>query len=153
MHSWKVFTFYHESEHLMHCLVVQIQRYPVGQSCFTEKVMKCERIILQINGMSFPLHCQFASLIMTMKTPEDFRTVWTERFARNELNALDGTKRFENETESFGDWTKRNVLVTERNALRTEHFWGEVVRFRVCTFYPYEFNFCDPVIIVYTQHC
>ena len=93
----------------MHCLVnvVQIQRYPVGQSCFTEKVMTCERIILQINGMSIRLHCQFAILIMTMKTPEDFRTLWTERFARNDLNALDETKRLENETERFGDGTKR----------------------------------------------
>ena len=46
----------------MHCLVnvVQIQRYPVGQSCFTEKVMTCE----------------------------------IKEFG-------DGTKRFENENETF----------------------------------------------------
>ena len=77
--------------------------------------------------LSIRLHSQFAILIMTMKTPEDFRTLWTERFERNDLNALYGTKRFENETERFGTErnvlrTKRNVLVTERNALRTEHF-------------------------------
>mgnify|MGYP003692260557 CR=1 FL=1 len=78
--------------------------------------------------MSFRLHCQFAILIMTMKTPENFRTLWTERISRNDLNGLYGTKRFENETERFGDAernvlrTKRNVLVTERNALRTERF-------------------------------
>ena len=62
---------------------------------------------------------------MTMKTPEDFRTLWTECFARNDLNGLYKTKHFENETERFGDGTnvlrtKRNFLVTERNALRTE---------------------------------
>lgn len=39
-------------------------------------------------------------MIMTMKTPEDFRTLWTERF-KNE------TERFVNETERFGDGTKR----------------------------------------------
>ena len=44
---------------------------------------------------------------MTKKTPEDFRTVWTERLARNDLNGLYGTKCFENETERFGDGTKR----------------------------------------------
>ena len=48
--------------------------------------------------MSFRLHCQFAILIMTMKTPEYFRTLWTERFSRNDLNGLYGTKRFENGT-------------------------------------------------------
>ena len=57
--------------------------------------------------VSFRLHCQFAILIMTMKTPEDFRTLWTERFARNDLNGLYRTKRYENETEGFGDGTKR----------------------------------------------
>ena len=44
---------------------------------------------------------------MTMKTPEDFRTLWTERFSRNDLNSLYGMKHFENETEHFGDGTKR----------------------------------------------
>ena len=56
-----------------------------------------KRIILQINGVIFRFHCHFAILKMTMKTPEDFRTVWTEQ---NSLR------------------TKRNVNVTERNALR-----------------------------------
>ena len=57
--------------------------------------------------LSIRLHSQFAILIITMKTPEDLRTLWTERFERNDLNALYGTKRFENETERFGDGTKR----------------------------------------------
>ena len=58
---------------------------------------------------------------MKMKTPEDFQKLWTERFARNDLNSLYGTKwnalgtkcfwegpkRFENETKRFGNGTKR----------------------------------------------
>ena len=44
---------------------------------------------------------------MTKKTPEDFQTVWTERLARNDLNGLYGTKRFENETKSFRNGTER----------------------------------------------
>ena len=55
--------------------------------------------------MSFRLHCQFAILIMTMKTPADFRTLWTERCSRNDLNGFYGTKRFENETERFHNGT------------------------------------------------
>ena len=35
--------------------------------------------------LSIRLHSQFAILIMKMKTPEDFRTLWTERFARYDL--------------------------------------------------------------------
>ena len=74
--------------------------------------------------LSIRSHSQFAILIMTMKTPEDFRMLWTERFERNDLNALYGTKRFENETETERNVlrTRRNVLVTERNALITERF-------------------------------
>ena len=39
MHDERVFTFYHESEHLMLCLVnlVKILSYPVGRSSFTEQ--------------------------------------------------------------------------------------------------------------------
>ena len=44
---------------------------------------------------------------MTMKTPEDLRTFWTECFAQNDLNGMYGTKCFENETKSFGNGTKR----------------------------------------------
>ena len=59
---------------------------------------------------------------MTVKIPEDFRTLWTERFARNDLNALDGTKRFENETERFGDGTKRFENETKRFGNGTKRF-------------------------------
>ena len=125
---WTVFTFYHEAEHPMSCLdnVVKIQSYPVGQSSFTEKVLiyEIKKIILEINGcMSFRLHCQFAILIMTMKTPEYFRTLWTERFSRNDLNGLYGTKRFENETERFGDGPKRFENDTNRFGNGTKRFW------------------------------
>ena len=68
--------------------------------------------------LSIRLHSQFAILIMTMKTPEDFRTLWPERFERNNLR----TKRNALGTERNVLRTKRNVLVTERNALRTERF-------------------------------
>ena len=105
-----------------------------------------KRIILQMNGVSFWLHCRFPILIMTMKTPEDFQTLWTEHFAWNDLNSLYGTKCFENETDCLWmkqntfwlEWnilrTKQNVLVTERNALRTERFWDVhvVLRLRIC---------------------
>ena len=57
-----------------------------------------------------------------MKTPEDFRTLWTERFGRNDLNALYGTKRFENETERFGDGTKRFENETKRFGYGTKRF-------------------------------
>ena len=53
-----------------------------------------------------------------MKTPEDFRTLWTERFAQNDLNGLYGTKCFENKTNTFG--TERNLLRMKRNVLRTK---------------------------------
>ena len=72
--------------------------------------------------MSFRLHCQFAILIMTMKTPEDFRTLWTERFKRNDLNAMYGTKCFENETACFGDGTKRFENETKRFDNGTKRF-------------------------------
>ena len=111
----------------MPCLdnVVKIQSYPVGQSSFTEKVLiyEIKKNILEINGcMSFRLLCQFAILIMTMKTPEYFRTLWTERFSRNDLNGLYGTKRFENETERFGDGTKRFENETKRFGNGTKRF-------------------------------
>ena len=57
--------------------------------------------------LSIRLHSQFAILIMTMKTPEYFRTLWTERFSRNDLNGLYGTKRFGDGTKRFGNGTKR----------------------------------------------
>ena len=72
--------------------------------------------------LSIRLHSQFAIWIMTMKTPEDFRTLWTERFERNDLNALYGTKRFENETECFGDGTKRFENETKRFGNGTKRF-------------------------------
>ena len=59
---------------------------------------------------------------MTMKTPEDFRTLWTERFARNNLNDLYGTKHFMNETERFGDGTKRFENETKRFDNGTKRF-------------------------------
>ena len=77
--------------------------------------------------LSIRLHSQFAILIMTMKTPEDFRTLWTERFERNYLNALYRTNALRTKQNALGTErnvlrTKRNVLVTERNVLRTERF-------------------------------
>ena len=45
-----------------------------------------------------------------------------ERFARNDLNALDGTKRFENEMERFGDGTKLFVNETKRFGNGTKRF-------------------------------
>ena len=72
--------------------------------------------------MSFRIHCQFAILIVTMKTPEYFRTLWTERFSRNDLNGLYGTKRFENETERFVDGTKRFENETKRFGNGTKRF-------------------------------
>ena len=59
---------------------------------------------------------------MTLKTPEDFRTLWTERFARNDLNGLYGTKRFENETEHFGDGTKPFDNETKCFEIETKRF-------------------------------
>ena len=50
--------------------------------------------------------------MMTVKTSEDFRTPWTELYARKKLNGLYGTKRLENETERFGEGTK--CLKSER---------------------------------------
>ena len=35
-----------------------------------------------------------------------FRTLWMERFARNDKNGLYGTERFGDGTERFGDGTK-----------------------------------------------
>ena len=72
--------------------------------------------------VSYRLHCQFAILIMTMKTPEDFPTLRTERFARNDLNGLYGTKLFENETERFGDETKRFENETKPFGNGMKHF-------------------------------
>ena len=57
-----------------------------------------------------------------MKTPEDFRMLWMERFARTDLNALDRTKCFENETEYFGDGTKRFENETKRFGNGTKRF-------------------------------
>ena len=76
-------------------------------------------IILQINCWAFDF---IVNLIMTMKIPEDFRALWTECFARNDLNALDGPKRFENETERFGDGTNRFEIETKRFGNGTKHF-------------------------------
>lgn len=51
---------------------------------------------------------------MTMTTPDDFRPLWTKRFAQNDLNCLYGTKRFENESEHFVNETERFVGGTKR---------------------------------------
>ena len=67
-----------------------------------------------MGDLSIRLHSQFAIFKMTMQIPEDFRMLWTEHFERNDLNALYGTKRFENETECFGDGTKRFEKETKR---------------------------------------
>ena len=96
-------------------------------------------IILQINCWAFDF---IVNLIMTMKIPEDFRALWTERFARNDLIRTVCTERkaLRTKQNALGTErnvlrTKRNVLVTERNVLRTERFWGVVARFRVCSCY------------------
>ena len=98
-----------------------------------------KRIILQINEVSFRFHCLFAILIVTTKTPEDFRTLWAESALHETIwsvctqrNTL-RTKRNALGMERNVLRMKRNVLVMERNALRTEHFWGVVVRLRVCS--------------------
>ena len=81
-----------------------------------------KRIILQINGVSFWLHCRFPILIMTMKTLKDFQTLWTEHFAWNDLNSLYGTKCFENETDCF-------VNETEHFLVGMKHFENKTKRF------------------------
>ena len=100
-------------------------KHPVGQSSFTEKVLMItsnKRIILQINGASFQLHCQIAILIMTMKTPE--------HFAWNDLNGWYELKRFENETERFGDGKKRFKNKMKRFGNRMKCFEnGTLLRF------------------------
>ena len=111
--SWTVFTFYHET--------------PDALSCKRSSNSKLSCRSKQFNGTSpdiwnnkhyspnkwvcLRLHCQFAILITTMKTPKDFKTLWTKRFEQFVRNKM--LLR-----------TKPNVLVTERNALRTECFWG-----------------------------
>ena len=53
---------------------------------------------------------------------ENSRTLWTECFARNDLNGLYGTKHFENKTERFGDGTKRFENETKRFGNGTKSF-------------------------------
>ena len=85
--------------------------------------------------VSFQLPCQFAILIMTMTTPEDFRTLWTERFARNVLNGTYGTKGFENETDRFGNRKKHfenGMLLRCSSALQSLYppqliAWGIII--------------------------
>ena len=63
------------------------------------------------------------------QTPEDFRTLWTERFERYDLNGLYRTKRFENETERFGDGMKSFENETKRFENETKRFETETKRF------------------------
>ena len=53
---------------------------------------------------------------------EDFRKLWRERFARNDLNGLYGMKRFENKTECFWDGTKHFENETKRFGNGTRRF-------------------------------